>query len=437
MDIVPVVERFAPSATSADNDRLGRSFWTLVTSSGLSNLADGVFKVALPLLAIQYTRSPALVAGLELVRSLPWLLGSLHVGALIDRLDRRRTMVGANAARAGFVAVPAIAIAANGGSLWLLYAAAVGTGVAEVFNDTAGQSIIPSLVPRARLDQANGRLYAVELGAQEFAGPPIAGALVAIALALSFAASAALWIVALIALITLRGTFRPLRDGPRTTIRSDVREGLSFIINRPVLRTMALMVGMSNLAASAVGVVLVLFAVGPDSPMGLTEPQFGILFAVLAAGGLVGGLVAERVQRRIGRARSLTLSVLGTILFVTTPAITTNVAVIAAVLFASGITLMLWNITTVSFRQRVTPDHLLGRVNSAYRLVAWGTRPLGAALGGALGEWLGVRSVFAIMGLITVTVLIPNRRITEHALTAAERDACHLAATNEASTRTS
>ena len=124
---------------------------------------------------------------------------------------------------------------------------------------------------------------------------------------------------------------------------------------------------------------------------------------------------------------------LGTILFVTTPAITTNVAVIATVLFASGITLMLWNITTVSFRQRVTPDHLLGRVNSAYRLVAWGTRPLG----GPLGEWLGVRSVFAIMGLVSVAVLIPNRRITEHTLTDAERDACHLAAANEASTRTS
>lgn len=164
--------------------RLGRSFRTLVTSSGLSNLADGVFKVALPLLAIHYTRSPALVAGLELVRSLPWLVGSLQVGALVDRLDRRRTMVWANATRAAFVAVPAIAIGLNGGSLWLLYVAAAGTGVSEVFYDTAAQSILPSLVPHPWLDRANGRLYAVELGAQEFAGPPIAGLVVAVALAL-------------------------------------------------------------------------------------------------------------------------------------------------------------------------------------------------------------------------------------------------------------
>lgn len=411
------------SAATSDDEPLGRSFWTLVTSSALSNLADGVFKVALPLLAIHYTRSPALVAGLELVRSVPWLLGSLQVGALVDRLDRRRTMVWANAARAAFVAVPAIAIMADGGSLALLYVAALGTGVSEVFYDTAAQSIVPSLVPRSRLDRANGRLYAVELGAQEFAGPPLAGALVAAALALSFVTSATLWIVALTALIALRGTYRPVRRASRTTIRTDIREGLSFLMNRPVLRTMALMVGVFNLALSAAGTVLVLYAVGPDSSLGLTEPQFGFLFAVMAAGGLMGGLVAERVQRRLGRARTLTLSVFGTIAYVTAPAITTNVVIIAAVLFTGGVTIMLWNIATVSFRQRVTPDHLLGRVNSTYRLVAWGTRPLGAAIGGGLGEWLGVRSVFAVMGFVAVAGLIPNRRITEQALSDAEHAA--------------
>ncbi|HET9443696.1 MAG TPA: MFS transporter [Acidimicrobiales bacterium] len=413
-----------PTATSVPaDDRLGRRFWTLVASSGLSNLADGVFKMALPLVAISYTRSPALVAGLELVRSLPWLLASLQIGALTDRLDRRRAMVVANVARAAFVAVPAVAIVAGGGSLWLLYLAAVGTGVAEVFYDTSSQSILPALVPRSRIDRANGRLYAVELGAQEFAGPPIAGALVAVGLAASFTSSAALWVVAVVALTTLRGSFRPRRDGPRTSIRTDVREGLTFLLRRPVLRTMAVMVGMSNLAGSAAGAVLVLFAVGPGSAMGLTEPEFGVLFAVLAGGGLLGGLLADRVLRRVGRAQAMTISVFGMTAFVATPAVTDNVVAIATLLFAGGFTIMVWNVITVSFRQRVTPDHLLGRVNSAYRLVAWGTRPLGAALGGAIGEWLGVRAVFAVMGVVTLAVLIPNRSITEEALSAAEAQA--------------
>lgn len=401
----------------AGKERLGRPFWTLVTSSGLSNLADGVFQMALPLVAIHYTRSPALVAGLELVRSLPWLLGSLQVGALTDRLDRRRSMVWANTARALFVAVPAVAIGIDAGALWLLYAAAIGTGIAEVFYDTAAQSILPQLVPRSQLDRANGRLYAVELGAQGFAGPPLAGFLVAAGLMLSFTTSAALWVIALVVLLTVHGAFRPQRDGSRTTIRSDIRQGLSFLRDRPVLRTMALMVGMANLAATATFAMLPLFAVGPDSAMGLTEPQFGLLFAVLAVGGVVGGLIADRVQARVGRSRALTLSLLGMIAYVAAPAFTTDVAVIAAMMFTGGLTIMIWNIITVSFRQRVTPDHLLGRVNSAYRLVAWGTRPAGAALAGILGEWLGVRSVFAVMGLLALAVLIPNRRITAESLT--------------------
>lgn len=401
-------------------ESLGRPFWTLLTASGLSNLADGVFKVALPLVAIHFTRSPALVAGLELVRTAPWLLGALQVGALTDRLDRRRAMLWANATRLVFVAIPAVGIVADRGSMVLLYLAAVGTGIAEVFYDTAAQSILPAIVPRSRLDRANGRLYAVELGAQEFVGPLLAGVLVAVALALSFATAAGLWAVALAALLALRGAFRPGRDGPPTTIRSDIRQGLAFLLDRPVLRTMALMVGMSNLATSAVFAVFVLFAVGPGSALELTEPQFGVFFAVIAAGGVIGGLVTEQLRRRLGRARSLTLSVLGMIALVGTPALTTNAAIIAAVFFIGGLTIMVWNIITVSFRQRVTPDHLLGRVNSAYRLLAWGTRPLGAALGGALGEWFGVRSVFAIMGLLAVAVLIPNRRLTEQGLADAE-----------------
>ncbi|MDQ3352144.1 MAG: MFS transporter [Actinomycetota bacterium] len=407
--------------TTATPERLGRSFWTLLTSSAMSNLADGVFKVALPLLAVRLTRSPALVAGLQLVQTLPWLLGALHIGAVIDRSDRRRTMIGANVVRASFVAVPAVAIALDRGSLWLLYVAAIGTGIAEVFYDTAAQSMLPSIVDRSRLDRANGRLFAVELGSQEFAGPPLAGLLVAAALMLPFATSAVLWVVAIVALTWLRGQFRPVLDGERTSIRSSVAEGLAFLRARPVLRTMALMVGMTNLATSAVFAVLVLFAVGPGSEMELSEPAFGALFATMAVGGLVGGLIAERVQARIGRARALTLTVFGMIAYVLVPALTTNVVIIGTVFFAGGVTNMLWNVTTVSYRQRVTPDHLLGRVNSAYRLVAWGTRPLGAVVGGVLGQWLGVRSVFLVMGILTATVLIPNRLITEAALAEGEQ----------------
>jgi MFS family permease len=183
---------------------------------------------------------------------------------------------------------------------------------------------------------------------------------------------------------------------------------------------MAVMVGMANFASSAVFAVLVVHAVGSESALGLTEPQFGLLFATLAIGSLLGGITAERLQGWLGRSRALLGSVLVSASYIVALALTTNVVPIAVAAFLSGVATMVWNVTTVSFRQRVTPDRLLGRLNSAYRLVAWGTRPLGAAAGGAVAQAFGTRAVFLVMGALAVSVVVPGRTITESALHDAE-----------------
>ncbi len=415
------MSRDAGSASTAGTD-LGSRFWRLALSAGASNLADGVFKLALPLAAIAFTRSPALVAGLELARSLPWLLFALPVGAFADRMDRRRTMIFANLARTSLVAVLAVVLQTGSGSIVMLYFVAIGTGIAEVFYDTSSQSILPSLVEREQLGRANGRLGAIELGAQQFAGPPIAGLLVGAALAAAFWTTTALWALAVAALWALRGSFRPERAAEPTTIRTDIAEGVRFLMARPMLRTMATMVGVTNLASSATGAVFVLYAVGSDSILGLNEAQFGFLILTAAAGSIGASFVNERIEERLGRARTLTIAVLGIILFIAAPAITTNIWLIAISLLIGGATMMLWNIITVSFRQAVTPDHLLGRLNSVYRLLAWGTMPIGAATGGIIAETLGLRAVYATMGILTATLLIVNRSITDAKLTDAEND---------------
>src|SRR5689334_679327 len=166
---------------------LGAPFWWLWTSSGISNLADGVLKVALPLVAIRYTDSPTLIAGLTFALTLPWLLFALPAGALADRLDRRRAMLGANLARAALLGALAVAVVLDLGSIWLLYAVALLIGVSETLYDTSAQSILPLVVPRERLSRANGRLYAAELAANQFVGPPLGGVLVSAGVALAFA----------------------------------------------------------------------------------------------------------------------------------------------------------------------------------------------------------------------------------------------------------
>ncbi|TDC08696.1 MFS transporter [Streptomyces sp. 8K308] len=400
---------------------LGPAYWRLLTSSAFSNLADGVLKVVLPLVAIQYTRSPTLVAGLSLALSLPWLLFALQAGALADRVDRRRAMLLANCLRTLLMASLVLAAALDAGSIWALYAVAFCVGVAETVYDTSAQSIVPQLVHRDQLARANGRLYAAELAANQFVGPMVAGLLVAAGAVAAFAAPTALWAVALAALLLVPGTFRTERDGPATTMRADIAEGLRYLWGQRLLRTLAAMVGVTNFAFNAAFAVFVLYAVGPMSAMGLSEGAFGVLMTTLAAGSLVGSFAAEWAERALGRARALSLTVLTSVLSLAIPALTANPYLVGAGFAVSGVGIVIWNVITVSLRQRIVPNGLLGRLNSGYRLIAWGTMPLGAAAGGALGQLLGLRAVFAIAAALTLLTLAGMAVVTEQALRSAER----------------
>jgi len=402
---------------------LGVAYWRLWTSSGLSNLADGIVRVALPLVAIRFTDS-TLIAGLAFALTIPWLLFALPAGALADRLDRRRAMIGANAVRAVLLVVLVLTVIADIGSIWVLYVVAFCLGIAETIYDTSAQSIIPQVVSRDLLSRANARLFAAELTANEFVGPPLGGLLVAAGVAMAFATPAALWVLVVGVLLLVPGTFRIERD-QRTTMRRDIAEGLRFLWRHRLLRTLAVMVGVNNFASNATWAILVLYAVGPASAVGLSEPTYGLLLSAVAAGSLLGFLVAEPVEQRLGRARSLLLSILGSALFVGAPAITNNPFLIGAAFFVGGTTNAVWNVVTVSLRQRVTPDRLLGRVNSGYRLVAWGTMPLGAAAGGLLAQLVGLRAVFVIMALLMLARVAGMTKVTNKSMDAAERDAEH------------
>lgn len=407
-----------------DDRSLGAPFWKLWTSSGLSNLADGVLKTAMPLVALHFTDSPVLIAGVTLALSLPWLLFSLPAGALADRLDRRHAMLGANTVRAGLLAALGLALALDLGSLWLLYAVAFGIGLTETLYDTTTQSILPQLVPRSRLPRANGRLIAAELTANQFLGPPLGGILVATGLTISFLAPAALWAVAVGVLLMVRGDHRAARPGVRTTLRADIAEGLRFLWGNRVLRWMAVMVGTANFASNMTFSILVLFAVGPASPMGLGAPAFGALMTTVAAGGLLGSLAAERVEARLGRARTLVLSIPVCAVLVGVPALTTHPLLVGSGFFLGGVAIAIWNVITVSLRQRVTPDHLLGRVNSGYRLVGWGTIPLGAVTGGVIAQLFGLTTAFAVAALLTLSLVgVVLTRLTDARMDRAEREA--------------
>jgi predicted MFS family arabinose efflux permease len=278
-------------------------------------------------------------------------------------------------------------------------------GVAQTFFDTSAQSLMPALVDRDDLSTANARLFAVELTMNQFAGPPAGGALAARGIGLSLGSSALSYLVAAIPLGRMQGSFRPVRDKPTGRLRTEIAEGLRYVWGNRVLRTFALLLGVMNLVSTAMFAVFPLFAVKPG-PMGLSEAGFGLLLTSLTAGALIATAVTSRIEKRVGPAPVLVVSVvfIGLPFFVpyATPSVAAN-AVAFAVMSGAGVA---WNVVTVSLRQRITPDHLLGRMNATYRLLGWGGMPIGAALGGLIGELFGVRTVFLLAGLESV-LLVP------------------------------
>ena len=399
---------------------LGRNFAKAMVASGFANLADGVLWVALPLLAVRLTRSPLLIAGVTVAARLPWLLAPV-AGAFADRLDRRQSMLRVNLVRFVLLGGLALAVAVDLATLPMLYAVAVLLGVGETLFDTSAQSLLPAIVPREELTAANSRLFAVELVANTFVGPPLGGLLAAAGLALALGVPAAAYLVGAGCLALVVGSFRAAGAGPAgsTRLRDDIAEGARFVWRHPVLRPLAIMLGVQNMAFSAAFSVFVLFAVDPG-PMGLSKAGYGVLTATIGVGSLLGSWLAVPVERRLGRVRTLVLSILLNGITLVVPVVTALPLPIGAAMLAGGAGIVFWNVITVSLRQRITPDRLLGRMNASYRLVGWGTMPLGAALGGVLAEALGLRGAFVVAALVTFAVLIGFRYVTEEAIAGAE-----------------
>jgi MFS family permease len=314
----------------------------------------------------------------------------------------------------------AAVVALDSEHLVLLYVVAFALGIGETLFDTAAQSVMPAIVGRDQLSRANGRLYAVELTMNQFVGPPLGGILAGVAIALAFAGSAFCYLVAAFALWSMSGQFRPERVSPPARLRTDIAEGLRYLRNHHLLRTLAFMVGITNLAFTGAFAVFPLYAVGEGSELGLSEAGFGFLLTTMALGSVAGSALAPRIEKALGRANALFLTVVVGAIGVLMPGITSNAGIIALTFAAEGVTIVVWNVITVSLRQRIVPDHLLGRVNAGYRLLAWGTQPLGAALGGLLAEVTSVRTVFVLMAIPAACLVFFRLVVTDAAIDAAD-----------------
>ena len=364
---------------------LGGDYWKLWAGSVISNLGDGVAQIAYPWLATLITRNPALIAGVALAQRLPWLVFSLHAGAIVDRGDRRQLMVWMNTIRFVITIIVTVAVAADVMAIPALYLAALALGAAEVIYDNSAQTILPRLVPKERLERANGNLWGAEMVMNQFVGPPLGGFLIAVAIAVPFGVDAATFGLSAALIALIGGSFRtaPETGAPaeRRPMREEIAEGLAWLWGHRLIRRLAILLGIMNGIGTAMFAIEVLFA---QEILGLDARGYGFLATAMAIGGIVGSQVAPAVTKRIGPGPSLYLTLIGGALTSLGTGLTSNAFVVAAMFFIFMFTAVLWNVITVSLRQSVIPDRLLGRVNSVYRLFGWGSMPIGAAIGGAL-----------------------------------------------------
>jgi MFS family permease len=384
---------------------LGPRFRTLWAASAASNLGDGVWLVAAPLLAATLTRDPALVAGLAFAQRLPWLLFGLVGGALADRLDRRRAMVSVALARAALVGLLAAAVVFGRASLPLLYAVFFLIATGETLFDTSAAALVPAVVPAGQLPKANARLGGTWTVANQFVGPPLGGVLFSTAAVAPFLVGASGLAVAASLLSGLPGSFAPERnaDEERPHLRAEIAEGVRWLWRHRLLRSLSLAMALLNLTLVAQVAIMVLVA---EERLGVGPEGYALLVTAYGVGGVAGALVAERVLARVGDARYLRLAIVVETLVPLAIALTADALVVGAVFVGFGLHATVWGAVLASLRQELTPDRLRGRVGSVHLLIEYGTAAPGALLGGALAARFSLAAPFWL-GAVVGAALIP------------------------------
>jgi len=387
-----------------------RDFMKLWTGETISQLGTGVTMLALPLVAINVLDASApQVGALTAVEFAPFILVGLPAGVWVDRLRRKPVLVAGDVGRALVLASVPIAYAFDVLTIWQLYAVAFLAGVLTVFFDVAYQSYLPSLVDKEQLPDGNSKLEISRSGAQ-IAGPGIAGWLVGVLSAPgAIVVDAVSYVLSGLAIWRIRTVERhePVPKAQRPRMRTEIGEGLRYVLGHRLLRPIAMSTATSNLFGSIGQAVLVLFMV---RRLDLSAGAIGLVFAVGNAGFLLGAAASAVVQRRLGVGRTIVLSMaLGAPTSFMLPLATLGPKLgwLMGGLAFWGFTGVVYNIAQVSLRQAICPDRMLGRMNASMRFVVWGTMPIGAAIGGVLGGAVGLRETLFIAAAGQCLAFIP------------------------------
>jgi predicted MFS family arabinose efflux permease len=383
-------------------------FRGLFASTTVSQFGQQVTVLALPLVAVLALDVNEFQIGLLFTfTTAAFLLVGLPAGAWVDRMRRRQVLIVADLARAALLVTIPVAWWLDLLTLTQLYLVALVSGVFTVFFDVAYQSYLPHLIGRDKLVEGNTKLEGVR-AVSDVAGPGVAGQLIqALTAPVALLVDAITMALSAIFVARIRKREDKPERKPDANLRREIAEGLRFVLGHRLLRPIAICTASANFCLAAYAAMEILFMV---RVLGLSEGAIGLVFVFVGAGGVIGFMLVSRTVAWLGQGPAIWISVavtmpFGLLLPLAQPGPTVWLGAFGLLVVAAGS--IIYNVIQVSFRQGLTPDHLLGRMNATMRFLVWGTMPLGGLAGGVLGQVYGARMALIVLAAASTLTFLP------------------------------
>ncbi len=401
------------------SEPLGGRFAKLWAASTTSALGSGLATIAAPLFVAAHTKSPLIVSATFGVAWLPWLLFALPGGVLVDRVDRRRLMITIDWTRTAAMGALAVALLAGWAGIAVLDAVLFIVNAGEVVFRSASQAMVASVVPRARLERANGWLVGGVTLMQQMIAGPLGGFLFVVAACVPFFVNTGTYAASAVLIGLVAGTYRVSRaadgDSGSRQVRAELAEGFRWLVQQRVLRTMTFLIGLLNLTLTAAVAVLVLLV---KERLHLGAVGYGTLFTCLAAGALLGSACGDWLIKRVTATWTIRIGLLIETAQYLVLATSRNAYFVGFMLFAFGVHAALWTIVANSLRQRLTPEEMLGRVASTSLFIAAGGNCVGAVLGGVIAARFGLTAPYWVGFVVAAIVTATTWRVFNRATVA-------------------
>ena len=387
---------------------LGHDFTRIWSASLITNLVDGVLRLAAPLLAVSLTQDPILIGALSALGLLPWLFFAIPIGAMVDRFDRRKALILGNILRALIALFIAFAVSQGFINIWLLLISVFFFGICEVLVDTTSQAVLPQILDKSNYERGNSRLQISEVIVSQFAGAPLGGLLYAVSIALPFYFSTTGFILAglLILLFPFEREINARKEGEvgqaKLGLKGDIKFALNYLYQDKQIFSIVVITTLLGFFYSLSNAIAPLFIL---KELNVPPALFGVVLAIGGVGALIGSIAAPMASRYLGRGRALAINVFFASFLVIFIGLSPNAYFFVVVSVLIGFTISVWNILLMSLYQSLIPPELYGRIHGARRTIVWGLMPIGALLGGVIARG-GLRLPFLIGGSIATLISI-------------------------------